>query len=182
MQETFGFIEKDHSQGVEPLGAKQTAPVRKKRSSVLKRRYAYSIKTSRVKEPDFPYDGRQLTCTAELVDFAKSLRSSDIEKMIALYLDAQNHILGIQVVPGTANQAVVYPREVLRHALLCSASALILIHNHPSGHVRPSEADIRLTKTIQESSKSLDLMTHDHIIVGGDEGRFFSFREEGLMQ
>ena len=80
---------------------------------------------------------------------------------------------------GVVNQAVVYPRQVLESALKKKASAIILAHNHPSGHVRPSDADIRLTKTIQETAKVLDILVHDHIIVG--ENRFFSFREEGLM-
>ena len=77
------------------------------------------------------------------------------------------------------NQAVVYPRKVLENALKKKASAVILVHNHPSGHVKPSDADIRLTKTIQETAKILDIIVHDHIIIG--ENRFFSFREEGLI-
>lgn len=146
---------------------------------MAKRLYAYSIKTSRVREPDFPYHGQAITCTSELVAFAKVLQDSDIEKHLTLYMDAQNQVICIQVVKGTVNQAVVYPREVLRHALLASASAIIMIHNHPSGHVRPSDADLRLTKTIAEIGKSLDVLVHDHIIIG--DNRWFSFREEGLM-
>jgi DNA repair protein RadC len=143
-------------------------------------RYAYSIKTTRVKEQDFPYDGHQISCTSELLQFACSLRDSDIEKMIVIYLDAQNQILGIQITAGTVNQAVVYPREVIRHALLMGSSAIILIHNHPSGKVKPSDADIRLTKTVQETAKFLEILIHDHIILGAED-RYFSFREEGLM-
>lgn len=182
MQGTLEFVEKDHSQGLPPLGVKQTAPIhrQKERSSVMKSQYAYSIKTSRVKELDFPYSGKSLTCTTELLDFAASLQNSDIEKMLTLYLDAQNQLICIQVVNGTVNQAIVYPREIIRHALLVGASAMILMHNHPSGRPRPSDADIRLTKTIQEAAKFMDLLVHDHIIIG-TEGRFFSFREEGLM-
>ena len=80
---------------------------------------------------------------------------------------------------GIVNQAVVYPRKVLENALKRKASAIILLHNHPSGHIRPSDADIRLTRTIQETAKVLDILVHDHIIIG--ENRFFSFREEGIM-
>jgi DNA repair protein RadC len=80
---------------------------------------------------------------------------------------------------GTVNQAVVYPREVVKHALLSGACALILCHNHPSGATRPSDADIRLTKGIQEVAKLIDVQVHDHVIIG--DNRFFSFREEGLM-
>jgi len=142
--------------------------------------YAYSIKTSRVKEKDFPYEGQSITCTSELVAFAKSLQDSDVEKMLSVYLDAQNRVICLQVMNGTVNQAVVYPREIIRHALLSGACAVILVHNHPSGVVRPSEADIRVTKTIQEAGKLLDIMVHDHIVIG-ENNRFFSFREQGLI-
>ena len=182
MQANMEFMQEAHLQGRLPLEMEQTAPVlqQKKRSCVMETKYAYSIKTSRVKEQDFPYDGRSLTCTSELLNFAKDLQDSDIEKMLTLYLDAQNQLLCIQVMKGTVNQAVIYPREVIRHALLVGSSAIIIMHNHPSGQVRPSDADIRITKTIQESAKLLELLVHDHIIIGS-EGRFFSFREEGLM-
>jgi DNA repair protein RadC len=142
-------------------------------------RYAYRIETKRVREPDFPYSGEQLTCTAELVNFVHRLQDSDVEKMIVIYLDAQNKLCGLFPTMGTVNQAVVYPREILKHTLLSGACALILVHNHPSGATRPSDADIRLTKTIQEVTKIIDVQVHDHLIVGDD--RFFSFREEGLM-
>ena len=140
---------------------------------------AYSIKTSRVKEPDFPYAGQQITCTSELVEFAKSLQNADIEKMLTLYMDAQNHVICIQMTTGTVNYAVAYPREIIRHALLTGAVAIILIHNHPSGDVKPSDADIRITRTIQEAAKLLEINVLDHIIIG--EKRFCSFREEGIM-
>jgi DNA repair protein RadC len=102
------------------------------------------------------------------------------EEFCVIYLDAQNQIIEFEIVQkGIANQAVVYPRQVLERALRKKASALILAHNHPSGHIRPSDADIRLTKTIQETARALDILVHDHIIIG--ENRFFSFREEGMM-
>ena len=143
-------------------------------------KYAYSLKTERIKETDFPYHGEQVTATRELLQFVHRLQDSDIEKFLILYLDAQNKLVGVQVIPGTVNQAVVYPREVFKHALLMGgACAIILVHNHPSGHPKPSEADIRLTKTIQECAKLFDILVHDHLIVAGE--RFFSFREEGLM-
>lgn len=142
-------------------------------------KYAYSLKTERVKETDFPYAGEQLTCTSELLNFVHKLQDSDIEKFLILHLDAQNQLVCVQIMQGTVNQAVVYPREVFKHALLSGASAVILVHNHPSGHPKPSDADIRMTKTIQEFAKMIEILVHDHLIVAGE--RFFSFREEGLM-
>ena len=100
--------------------------------------------------------------------------------MLVLFLDGQNQIMGIHITSGTVNQAFVYPREIIRQALLVGSTAVILIHNHPSGVPRPSDADIRLTKTMTEIAKQLDILIHDHIVIGTAE-RFFSFREEGLM-
>ena len=124
---------------------------------------------------------KQVTCTTELLDFCKTvLGGKKDEEFCVIYLDVQNQIIEFETVQkGVVNQAVVYPRQVLESALKKKASAIILAHNHPSGHVRPSDADIRLTKTIQETAKVLDILVHDHIIIG--ENRFFSFREEGLL-
>ena len=123
----------------------------------------------------------QIACTSELLDFCRTaMGAKKDEEFCVIYLDAQNQIIEFETVQkGIANQAVVYPRQVLENALRKKASAIILAHNHPSGHVRPSDADIRLTKTIQDTARMLDILVHDHIIIG--ENRFFSFREEGLM-
>lgn len=123
----------------------------------------------------------QIACTSELLDFVRmAMGGKKDEEFCVIYLDAQNQIIEFETVQqGIANQAVVYPRQVLEKALQKKASALILAHNHPSGHVRPSDADIRLTRTIQETARALDILIHDHIIIG--ENRFFSFREEGMM-
>jgi len=124
---------------------------------------------------------KQVTCTTELIDFCRTVMGGkQDEEFCVIYLDAQNQIIEFEPIQkGVVNQAVVYPRQVLERALKKKASAIILAHNHPSGHCRPSDADIRLTKTIQETARLLDILVHDHIIVGED--RFFSFREEGLI-
>ena len=124
---------------------------------------------------------QQISCTKELLDYCMtSLGGLKDEHFCVIYLDAQNRIIDVETIQeGIVNQAVVYPRKVLESALRRKASAVILAHNHPSGHVKPSDADIRLTKTIQETAKALDILVHDHVIIG--ENRFFSFREEGLM-
>ena len=142
---------------------------------------AYSLKINRVREADFPYKGQKLTSLTEVLSFLKSLQSADNEKFIAMHLDAQNTLICIQIVNGTVNQAVVYPREVIRHALIVNASAILLAHNHPSGNVNPSDTDLNLTKIIQTTAKALDILIHDHIIIAGDSDKFFSFREEGVM-
>ncbi len=123
----------------------------------------------------------QISCTQELYDYCLMVMGGlKDEQFRVIYLDAQNRIIDSELIEeGIVNQAVVYPRKVIERALKKKASALILAHNHPSGHVRPSDADVRLTKSVQETARLLDILVHDHIIVG--ENRFFSFREEGMM-
>lgn len=145
----------------------------------IKPQYAYSIKTERVKEKDFPYNGERLSCTQELHGFSRRLLDSDVEKMIIIYLDAQNTLTGIYPIIGTINQCTVFPREIIKHALLCGASSFIMVHNHPSGLVKPSSQDIAFTKKIQAIGKELDMELHDHAIIGGNS--FYSFREEGII-
>jgi DNA repair protein RadC len=122
-----------------------------------------------------------ISCTSELINFCRTaLGGKKDEEFCVIYLDVQNQIIEFEELQkGTVNQATVYPRQVLENALRKKASAIILVHNHPSGHVRPSEADIRITRTIRETARMLDINVHDHIIIGDD--RFFSFREEGMM-
>lgn len=102
------------------------------------------------------------------------------EQFRALYLDRRNILLRDEVVAdGTVDHAPVYPREVIRRALEVSASALILIHNHPSGDPTPSQADITMTRQIVDAAKLFGLQVHDHLVVGR-EGTS-SFRALGLM-
>ncbi len=143
-------------------------------------KYAYSLKISRVREKDFPYYGNSIRSTKDLVKFCRSLECADIEKLVTIYLNVQNDVIGIHAIPGTVNQATAYPREIFKNAFLFGASAIILVHNHPSGHVKPSDADIRLTRSITSCAKVLDVLVHDHMIIG--EGCFFSMREEGLLE
>ncbi len=126
-------------------------------------------------------DKPQISCTSELIGFCRTtLGGKKEEEFCVIYLDVQNQIIAFETLQkGTVNQAAVYPRQVLENALKKKASAIILVHNHPSGHIRPSEADIRITKTIRETARMLDINVHDHIIIG--DGGFFSFREEGMM-
>jgi DNA repair protein RadC len=123
----------------------------------------------------------QISSTKALLDYCiVAMGGLKDERFDVIHLDAQNRIIKTETVQeGIVNQAVVYPRKILENALKNKASAIILVHNHPSGHLRPSEADIRLTRTLQDTARVLDILVHDHIIVGGN--RHFSFREEGLL-
>jgi DNA repair protein RadC len=80
---------------------------------------------------------------------------------------------------GTVDHAPVYPREIMRRALELSASAVILVHNHPSGDPTPSPADIEMTKQVIEAGRSLKVSVHDHLVVGRDG--VASFKALGLF-
>jgi len=123
----------------------------------------------------------QISSTRELIDYClSSMGGLKDEHFAVIYLNARNRIIRVETIQeGIVNQAVVYPRKVLEKALAHKASAIILVHNHPSGHVRPSDADIRLTRVLQDAARVMDIALHDHLIVG--ENRFFSFREEGIL-
>jgi DNA repair protein RadC len=89
------------------------------------------------------------------------------EQFRILFLDKKNQLIGDEVQQtGTVDHTPVYPREVLRRAIELSATAIVLVHNHPSGDPTPSRADIDMTKAIIEALKPLGIAVHDHIVIG----------------
>lgn len=102
------------------------------------------------------------------------------EAFRVLFLDKKNQLIADEVMnQGTVDHAPVYPREVMRRALELSASAVILVHNHPSGDQTPSAADIEMTKRIVDGGRALGIAVHDHVVVGRAE--VASFKALGLM-
>jgi DNA repair protein RadC len=116
-----------------------------------------------------------------LLDYCRTaLAHAETESVRCLYLNRQNRLIADEEAGrGTVDHVPVYPREVLRRALALNASALILVHNHPSGDPTPSQADIAMTAQIARGSEALGLVLHDHIVVG--KSREVSFRAEGLL-
>jgi len=102
------------------------------------------------------------------------------EQFRTLLLDSQHRLIRVCLVSqGSLNAAVVHPREVLRPAILASAQALVLVHNHPSGDPEPSEEDVRLTLRLTEASGLLGIELLDHIVLAA--GGFRSLREGGFL-
>ena len=96
-----------------------------------------------------------------------SMAFAEKEQFRLLFLDKRNQLIADEVQQtGTVDHTPVYPREVIKRALELSATAIILVHNHPSGDPTPSQADIRMTKSIVDIAKPLGIAVHDHIIVG----------------
>jgi DNA repair protein RadC len=102
------------------------------------------------------------------------------EQFRVLFLDKKNQLIADELMNrGTVDHAPVYPREVVRRALELSASAVILVHNHPSGDPTPSSADIDMTRQVAEAARPLRITVHDHLVVGRDG--VASFRALGLF-
>jgi DNA repair protein RadC len=102
------------------------------------------------------------------------------EQARVLYLDRKNKLIADEIVGrGTVDHAPVYPREIARRALELSASAIILVHNHPSGDPTPSRADIDLTRDIERALAPLEIKVHDHLVVGARET--VSMKAKGLI-
>lgn len=103
-----------------------------------------------------------------------------IEHFRILFLNNKNHLISDEVQQrGTVNHTAVYPREVVKRALELGATALILVHNHPSGDTRPSKADIDMTGEIVSAAAALNIKVHDHLIVGNHKST--SLKSLGMM-
>jgi DNA repair protein RadC len=103
-----------------------------------------------------------------------------IEQFRILFLDRRNNLIADEVQQrGTVNHTPVYPREVMKRALILNASALIVVHNHPSGDPKPSREDIETTRELKAAAHALEVELHDHVVIG--HGKHASFRSLGLL-
>jgi DNA repair protein RadC len=122
-----------------------------------------------------------LTDWRRLLDYCHaSMARERTEQFRVLYLDRKNVLMADEVQQsGTVDHAPVYPREVMKRALELGASALIVVHNHPSGDPTPSAADVEMTEALAAAANKLGLVLHDHVIVG--RTGHASFKSLGLL-
>ena len=103
--------------------------------------------------------------------YIEKLRDLKKEHFIAVFLDSKNKIIKDEIISiGTLNSSLVHPREVFKEAIKCSANSVILVHNHPSGSVEPSDEDYRVNKVLVETGNLVGIKVLDHLIVG--EGKW----------
>ncbi|MGC2423879.1 MAG: DNA repair protein RadC [Nitrospirota bacterium] len=123
----------------------------------------------------------KVCCAPDLINYCRmTMAGLKDEQFRVVFLNTQNEIIEIETIQeGTIDQSVVYPRKVMERALYHKSAALIFVHNHPGGKVRPSYADKEITTLLVAAAKSMDIEVHDHLIVGKDG--YFSFRDSGLM-
>lgn len=104
------------------------------------------------------------------------------ETMIAMYFNRSNQLTGYKVISeGGLSGTVCDPKHVYSFALGCMASGIIMAHNHPSGNLTPSDADINLTKKLKHGGLQLDIVVMDHLIFTSEEGIYYSFGDEGIL-
>jgi DNA repair protein RadC len=117
----------------------------------------------------------------QLIDYCHaSLAHEKTERFCILFLNRKNELIADEVQQrGTVDHTPVYPREVVKRALHHEASALILVHNHPSGDPKPSRDDIEMTKEIRKAAEPLGILIHDHLVIG--RKAHASFRSLGLL-
>lgn len=116
----------------------------------------------------------------DILHYASKIKDEQREHFMVLYLNARNQINEEEIVSiGSLSQCVVHPREVFRKAVETGSASVVLIHNHPSGDVSPSQDDRNLTDRLVQAGEIVGVTVLDHIIVGSDD--FLSFKERGWI-
>ena len=141
-------------------------------------RTVFSTETVREGVPDYVATTR-FTSPSQIFELFRDLEHETKEHFLALHLDGKNRIVCFERVSvGSLNQAIVHPREVYKGAVLSSAAALLVLHNHPRGDPTPSKEDLAITTRLREAGEIVGITLLDHIIVGA--GKYCSFTEQGL--
>ncbi|MBV5329945.1 MAG: DNA repair protein RadC [Chlorobium sp.] len=123
---------------------------------------------------------RRYTSPEQISQIFSFLISESKEYFFTMHMDGKNRICCVDCVSvGSLNQSIVHPREVFKTALVSSAAAIVLVHNHPSGDASPSSEDIVITRRLKEAGELLGIRVMDHVVIG--DGEYVSFVERGLL-
>ncbi len=131
--------------------------------------------------------GVQVTSSKIAFEYIKPIYEGTLnhkEMIYAIYMSRSNQIIGHSIISsGGVSACVCDPKIVFQNALICNASAVILVHNHPSGNLKPSRSDDELTKNIKQGAEILNMTLLDHLILGEDEDKikYFSYADEGKL-
>ena len=145
-----------------------------------KRDYTMTELLTMVKEKAQTYNIQRITSAQDVYSLLHEYSTKDQEHFITITLDGQSKVIEKRIVHiGTLNQSLVHPREVFRPAIQDNAAGVIISHNHPSGTLEASRADIQITQRLKEVSKLVGIELLDHVIISR-EG-YYSFSDEGLL-
>ena len=150
-------------------------------------KFVSSYRIALVRDRPLPFGQPTLNNSQEAQAIVKTLidkmGQSDREQLVVILLNAKNEVVGVNLVStGGISSAPVCPREVLKPAILANAAAIILGHNHPSGHVEPSADDHHLTEKIIQASTLIGITVHEHLIVSMCDDRYYSFADDGIIR
>ena len=125
------------------------------------------------KRVKYQNNGKVIKTAKDVYDYCwPKMQHLDREQFRVLLLDSKNKVIKDEVVSvGTLNVSIIHPREVFKTAIKESANAIILVHNHPSGDVRPSKEDEEITERLMEAGETLNIKVLDHVVVGNNEWR-----------
>lgn len=145
--------------------------------AALKTVQAAALRLARAQVMDKPV----IASWQKLLDYLQaSLAHEKAERFRLLFLDRRNRLIADELQQtGTVDHTPLYTREVVKRALELGASALILVHNHPSGDPTPSKADIEMTREVRSATEKLGISVHDHVVIG--KGNYASFKALGLL-
>lgn len=140
----------------------------------------YKLKLTLSREDTQKYAPYRISGSEDAYHFMKDIGNHDREKFYSIHVDSQNHVIGVdEVSVGTLNHSLLHPREVFKSAILNSAAAIIIAHNHPSGAIIPSVEDIQVTKQLYECGELLGIDVFDSLIIGNDQ--YYSSKEAGEL-
>ncbi len=161
----------------EPDRLRETDKINEKTVVHLKAVRAAALRLAREDVMDKPV----MSSWQSLIDYCRaSMGHETTERFRILYLNRKNALIADEVQQkGTVDHTPVYPREVIKRALELSATAIIMVHNHPSGDPAPSRSDIEMTQKVKEAGEKLGITIHDHVIVA--KGGHTSFKTMGLL-
>ncbi|MGF7012298.1 DNA repair protein RadC [Lachnospiraceae bacterium PF1-21] len=135
-----------------------------------------------IKEPSLYSEELLTTPDAVLRLMAKELSTYDREVLCVLNMKTNNQVINMNVVSvGSLNAGLVTPREVFKSSILSNAASIIAIHNHPSSNTQPSREDFRVTERLAKCGDLLGIELLDHIIIAGETGKMYSFKQEGHL-
>ena len=164
---------------LETLFGSEQVPARLRTIKIKRIKAVYDTMTIREEASQYLKPFTRYTSPNQVFDTFSFLRRETKEYFFAIHLDGKNRICCVdEVSVGSLNQSVVVAREVYKSALLSSAAAIIVLHNHPTGDPSPSREDIEITKRLREAGEIIGVRLLDHIIIGDS---FVSFVERGLL-
>jgi len=151
-------------------------------TKTLRMRVMRPVYSREVIREDMPVyiETKRYTSPQQVFEMFRDLILETKEHFLCIHLDGKNRIVCLdRVSVGSLNQSIVHAREVLKAALLSSAAAMLLVHNHPSGDPQPSSEDLNITRRLKEAGELIGIPVLDHIIIG--DGQYVSFVERGLI-